>query len=72
MTVADLKEGDDFKWRSTQKDFRTVKKIISVPESPAMPESYKGCLIIVLTNCKCVTLHPSTEIFKKEHLCTAS
>jgi hypothetical protein len=69
--VKDLKPGDEFKWTPRQKKFRTVSKIVPVPESG--PEHYKGGLIIVLNDCKTIVLKPNEEIIvKKSNSCTPS
>jgi hypothetical protein len=62
--VNELKPGDEFKWLPKQRDFRTVNKIVPVPESG--PENQRGGLIIVLTNCKTVVLQPTDEIILNE------
>lgn len=70
-TAIDLKPGDEFKWRPRQIDFRTVNKIVPVPESG--PKQFKGQLIIVLSDCSTLTIHPNAEvIIKQEVKCTAS
>jgi hypothetical protein len=70
-TAKDLKYGDEFKWTPRQKDFRTVNKIVPVPESG--PEQYRGGLIIVLDNCKQIVLQPGEEIILKgSDVCTPS
>ncbi|WP_157509949.1 hypothetical protein [Flavobacterium denitrificans] len=60
--VSELKKGDHFKWDLNQKKYRQVFDIIPVPESETLPEHYKGGLIIVLDNCKTITLQPSAEV----------
>jgi hypothetical protein len=70
-TAKDLKSGDEFKWMPRQINFRTVNKIIPVPESG--PEQYRGGLIIILTDCKQIVLQPGEEIILKgSDLCTPS
>ncbi|MBX9886657.1 MAG: hypothetical protein K2Y30_01830 [Flavobacteriaceae bacterium] len=59
-TAKQLTPGDQFKWDNKQRDFRTVNKIVPVPESG--PEQYRGGLIIVLSNCKTVVLKPDDEV----------
>jgi hypothetical protein len=70
-TAKDLKSGDEFKWIPRQKKFRTVNKIVPVPESG--PEHHRGGLIIVLEDCKTIVLQPGEEIILKgSELCTPS
>ena len=71
MTVAELKPEDQFKWKLRQREFRTVNKIIPVPDSPSLPEHYKGGLIIVTTECRTITMQPSDEVIIKSESCTA-
>ena len=63
-TASQLKPGDQFKYAPRQRDFRTVKDIVPVPESG--PEEYRGGLIIVLSNCRTLVLQPSHEVILKE------
>lgn len=63
-TASQLKPGDQFKYATKQRDFRTVNKIVPVPESG--PKEYKGGLIIVLSNCKTLVLQPDHEVILKE------
>ena len=65
MTVQDLKPGDEFKWKPRQAEFRTVKEIIPVPYTPSMPDHYEGALIIVLSNCRTLTIQPREEVIIK-------
>jgi hypothetical protein len=70
-TAKDLKSGDEFKWMPRQQNFRTVNKIVPVPESG--PEHHRGGLIIVLADCKQIVLQPGEEIILKgSDLCTPS
>jgi hypothetical protein len=70
-TVKDLKPGDEFKWTPRQKTFRTVNKIVPVPESG--PKHHQRGLIIVLNDCKTIVLQPEEEIIlKATELCTPS
>lgn len=70
-TAKDLKPGDQFKYRPRQKEFRTVNKVVSVPESA--PKQFQGQLIIVLSNCRTLTMQPQEEvIIKQVAQCTPS
>jgi hypothetical protein len=64
-TAKDLKSGDEFKWTPRQKNFRTVNKIVPVPESG--PEHHQGGFIIVLDDCKTIVLPPCQEIILKKY-----
>lgn len=59
-TAKQLIPGDQFKWDKKQRDFRTVNKIVPVPESG--PKEYRGGLIVVLSSCKTVVLQPNHEV----------
>lgn len=68
-TAKDLKPGDEFKWQPRQRNFRTVNKVVPVPESG--PEHYRGGLIIVLSNCRTIVLQPGEEIIlNPSEICT--
>ena len=70
-TAKDLKPGDQFKWRPRQREFRTVNKVVPVPEK--CPEHHKFGLIIVLSDCRTLVLQPQEEIILKgTEVCTPS
>lgn len=64
-TASQLKPGHQFKYAPRQRDFRTVNKIVPVPESG--PEHHRGGLIIVLSNCRTIVLQPEHEVTLKEN-----
>jgi len=61
MKISDLQPGQQFKLLHQLK-FRTVSRIIELGHGNNIPKEHKGKTLVLLDDCKQLTIDPTTEI----------
>jgi hypothetical protein len=63
IKIKDLKEDDFFKLQKTQRIFRVFKKLIKLGDD--VPAQFKGKSLIILNNCKQITVNEDDVCYLK-------
>lgn len=63
IKIKDLKEYDFFKLLKSQRKFRVFKKLVKLGDN--VPSEFKGKSLLILTNCKQITVNENDTCFIK-------